>query len=312
MLEAPVVTGRMGQGVIDGRHRLSVTSLAGYRFWSEADVVLAVGTRLQPQQMNWGMDDDLKIIRIDIDSEELDRQRKPEIGIVGDATATLKALANRLAGHNAKRNGRADHVAETKAQATKKIRDTLAPQIAYLEAMRAALPEDGILVDELTQMGYAARLAYPTYKSRTFLSPGYQGTLGWGYATSLGVKVAKPGHAGPVDQRRRRLPVHGDGDVDGRAERHRRRRRGVQRRRLRQREAHPAAGLQQPHHRLGPAQSGLREARRELRHRRGAREVAGRARRRDLARHLARRPDADRLPGRPAARPVGAGRLAES
>jgi acetolactate synthase I/II/III large subunit len=192
MLEAPVVTGRMGQGVIDGRHRLSVTSLAGYRFWAEADVVLAVGTRLQPQQMNWGMDDELKIVRIDVDSEELDRQRKPEIGIVGDATATLKALANRLGGHTVKHNGRAHYVAEIKASATKKIRDTLAPQITYLEAIRAALPEDGILVDELTQMGYAARLAYPTYKARTFLSPGYQGTLGWGYATSLGVKVAKP------------------------------------------------------------------------------------------------------------------------
>ena len=67
------MTGRMGQGVIDGRHRLSVTMPAGYRFWGEADVVLAVGTRLQPQQQNWGLDDALKIIRIDIDSEELDR-----------------------------------------------------------------------------------------------------------------------------------------------------------------------------------------------------------------------------------------------
>jgi acetolactate synthase I/II/III large subunit len=154
--------------------------------------VLAVGTRLQPQQMNWGLDDELKIIRIDIDGEELDRQRKPEVGIIGDAVATLRALANRLAAHNGKRNGRADAVAGTKAAATKKVYETLAPQIAYLEAIRAALPEDGILVDELTQMGYAARFAYPTYKPRTFLSPGYQGTLGWGYATSLGAKVARP------------------------------------------------------------------------------------------------------------------------
>jgi len=115
LLEAPVMTGRMGQGVIDGRHRLSVTAPAGYRFWSEADVVLAVGTRLQPQQMIWGIDDDLKVIRIDIDGEEIDRQRRPEIGIIGDATATLKALANRLAAHNTKRNGRADAVAETRA-----------------------------------------------------------------------------------------------------------------------------------------------------------------------------------------------------
>ena len=195
LLDAPVMTGRMGQGVIDGRHRLSITSPAGYQFWGEADVVLAVGTRLQPQQQNWGIDDTLKIIRIDADSEELDRQRKPEIGIVGDATATLRVLADRLAKHNIKRNGRAEQVAEIKAASTTKIRDLLAPQIAYLEAMRKALPEDGILVDELTQMGYAARFAWPTYRPRTFLSPGYQGTLGWGYATSLGAKIAKPDSA---------------------------------------------------------------------------------------------------------------------
>src|SRR6201999_891650 len=66
------------------------------------------------------------------------------------------------------------------------------PQVGYLGAIRKALPEDGILVDELTQMGYVARLAWPTYKPRTVLSTGYQGTRGWGYATSLGVKVARP------------------------------------------------------------------------------------------------------------------------
>jgi acetolactate synthase I/II/III large subunit len=191
-LDAPVMTGRMGQGVIDGRHPLSVTMPAGYRFWGEADVVLAVGTRLQPQQQAWGVDGDLKIIRVDADAAELDRQYKPEIGIVGDAATVLAALAERIDRHNSKRSGRADEVAETKAAANKPVLEKLAPQISYLEAIRKALPEDGILVDELTQMGYVARLAYPTYRPRTFLSPGYQGTLGWGYATSLGAKVAKP------------------------------------------------------------------------------------------------------------------------
>ena len=192
MLDAPVMTGRMGQGVIDGRHRLSVTMPAGYRFWGEADVVLAVGTRLQPQQQTWGIDDGLKIIRIDIDGEELDRQRRPEIGIIGDALPTLTALADRLARHNTRRAGRAEAVAQTRGAAMKTVREHLAPQVAYLDAIRKALPEDGILVDELTQMGYAARLAWPTYRPRTFLSTGYQGTLGWGYATSLGAKVARP------------------------------------------------------------------------------------------------------------------------
>jgi acetolactate synthase-1/2/3 large subunit len=202
MLEAPVMTGRMGQGVIDGRHRLSVTTLAGYNYWIDADVVLAIGTRLQAAQMSWGLTGQ-KVIRVDIDGEEIERQRRPEIGIIGDAIATAQALAERLGAHTGKRDGRAEAVAELKAVATRKVRDTLGPQVAYLEAMRAALPEDGILVDELTQMGYAARLAYPTYRPRTFLSPGYQGTLGWGYATSLGAKIAKPDT--PV------LSISGDG-----------------------------------------------------------------------------------------------------
>jgi acetolactate synthase-1/2/3 large subunit len=177
--------------VIDGRPSLSVTHWPAITLWIEADVVLAVGTRLQPQQMNWGNDHRPKIIRVDIDGEEFDRQRRPEIGIVGDATSCMKALA-----------GGSPRITPSATAAPTRRRDQgtgdpedprhAGAQIAYLEAIRAALPEDGILVDELTQMGYAARLAYPTYKPRTFLSPGYQGTLGWGYATSLGVKVAEP------------------------------------------------------------------------------------------------------------------------
>jgi acetolactate synthase-1/2/3 large subunit len=68
----------------------------------------------------------------------------------------------------------------------------LAPQLAILEAIRAELPEDGIFVDEVTQVGFAARLAMPVYRPRTFLSPGYQDNLGWGFATALGAQHARP------------------------------------------------------------------------------------------------------------------------
>ena len=67
----------------------------------------------------------------------------------------------------------------------------LAPQIALLEAIRAELPEEGIFVDEVTQIGFAARLLLPVYKPRTFLSPGYQDNLGWGFATALGAQHAR-------------------------------------------------------------------------------------------------------------------------
>jgi acetolactate synthase-1/2/3 large subunit len=57
---------------------------------------------------------------------------------------------------------------------------------------RGARGEDGIFVDELTQVGFASRIMMPVYKPRTFISTGYQGTLGYGFPTALGVKVAKP------------------------------------------------------------------------------------------------------------------------
>jgi acetolactate synthase I/II/III large subunit len=70
--------------------------------------------------------------------------------------------------------------------------EKLKPQIGFLEAIRAELPEDGIFVDEVTQIGFAARLLFPVHKPRTFLSPGYQDPLGWGFATALGAQHARP------------------------------------------------------------------------------------------------------------------------
>ena len=77
--------------------------------------------------------------------------------------------------------------------------DKLAPQIGFLDAIRAELPEDGIFVDEVTQIGFAARLLFPVYRPRTFLSPGYQDNLGWGFATALGAQHARARRAGAVD-----------------------------------------------------------------------------------------------------------------
>src|SRR5260221_2380107 len=69
------------------------------------------------------------------------------------------------------------------------------PQYGWVRALRASLPEDGILVNEFTQVGYMAQVAYPVYAPRTYVSPGYQGSLGYGFPTALGVKVAHPGRS---------------------------------------------------------------------------------------------------------------------
>ena len=66
----------------------------------------------------------------------------------------------------------------------------LGPQMAFLAAIRRALPPEGILVDEVTQMGFAARLGYEAALPRTFLSGGQQDNLGFGFGTALGAKAA--------------------------------------------------------------------------------------------------------------------------
>jgi acetolactate synthase-1/2/3 large subunit len=64
--------------------------------------------------------------------------------------------------------------------------------VQYLRAIREVLPQQGIVTDEISQMGFTAWYAYPVYRPRTFVSSGYQGTLGSGFPTALGVKVAHP------------------------------------------------------------------------------------------------------------------------
>jgi acetolactate synthase-1/2/3 large subunit len=188
LLQAPVFAFRRGRGVLDGRSPFSVTMPLGHELWGEADLVLGIGTRLFYGFQQWGIDDKLAIVRIDADPEEPDRFRKATHALVGDAAPILRRLIDALAGHQ--RASRRDEMVERQARWRKRL-EKIAPQLGFLDAIRDALGEDGILVEEVTQMGFAARLAYPVYKPRTFISPGFQDSLGWGYATALGVQDAR-------------------------------------------------------------------------------------------------------------------------
>src|SRR4029079_12881918 len=100
-------------------------------------------------------------------------------------------LIDVLPAHNARRPSRTAEMQERHARTNARLAK-LAPQIGFLDAIRAELPEDGIFVDEVTQVGFASRLVFPVYKPRTYLSPGYQDNLGWGFATALGAQHARP------------------------------------------------------------------------------------------------------------------------
>src|SRR5262249_54443147 len=177
MLQAPVLGYRRGRGVLDSRDPLSITLPLGRELWGEADVVLGVRTRMVYPLRQWGIDDGLAVIRIDSDPAEPARVHPPAVALVGDAAPILRRLLDALPAHNANRPSRADEMRERHARWNARF-EKLAPQLAFLDAIRAELPENGILVDEVTQMGFVARLALPIYRPRTFLSPGYQDNLG--------------------------------------------------------------------------------------------------------------------------------------
>src|ERR1700744_2528734 len=92
LLEMPVISYRRGRGVLPTSHRLAVNMPVGHRLWRSTDAVLGVGTRLLIQHTQWGMDSDMKVVRIDIDPAEPDRVRRPTVALVGDAAAYLDAL----------------------------------------------------------------------------------------------------------------------------------------------------------------------------------------------------------------------------
>jgi acetolactate synthase I/II/III large subunit len=192
MLEAPVVSYTGGKGIVSDRHYLAQSALAGHELWREADVVLAVGTRLHQPQVRWGVDVDLKLIRIDIDPTEITRILKPSLGIVADAKAALAALHNALERRNPRRQSRKEELDALKSRSLARLADNLGPQCEYLQAIRAELPDDGIYVEDLTQVGYVGRVAFPVYHPRSYIHSGYQGTLGFGFATALGAKVGRP------------------------------------------------------------------------------------------------------------------------
>jgi acetolactate synthase I/II/III large subunit len=186
-----VTMSQNAKGAVSFRHYLGLPESAGHRLWPEVDVIVAVGARLYEQYRHWGINDEVKVIRIDIDPSEIERNGKPTIGILADAKLALASLAERLGRHNQRRASRKDELEGLKADLQKEY-DKLSPQMDYIKVIRAELPDDGIVVGEATQLVYAARIAMPFYHPRTFITPGYQGTLGYGFPTALGAKVANP------------------------------------------------------------------------------------------------------------------------
>ncbi|MEO8668739.1 MAG: thiamine pyrophosphate-dependent enzyme [Bauldia sp.] len=191
-LQAPVVSHLQGRGILDSRDPFSIGRAEAFHLWREADVILAVGTRFNTPRARWGLRPGQRVIRIDIDPAHFKRGAAPDVAIEADASDALPALVGELDRAGGKRPSRRDEMVRLKAEVAAAFDANLAPQMSYVRALRQAIPDDGIVVADYTQVGYVATASFPVYRPRQMITPGYQGTLGFAYATALGAKVGCP------------------------------------------------------------------------------------------------------------------------
>ncbi|HMM41070.1 MAG TPA: thiamine pyrophosphate-binding protein [Thermomicrobiales bacterium] len=202
MLQAPLILTPNAKGAVSDREPLTLSLLGGHKIWAKADAVLAVGTRFDRALLDWGLEG-MKIVRIDIDPAEFGKVQQPDVAILAQATDALPKLADAVGKHNRSRQSRTEEIAAVREAAQEELFEKGQPQASICEVIREELPDDGIFVGDITQVAAYADLGYPVYQPRTYVGAGFQGTLGYGYATSLGVQVGAPG--------RKVVSINGDG-----------------------------------------------------------------------------------------------------
>jgi acetolactate synthase-1/2/3 large subunit len=187
---------------MDSRNPLSFVLPAARPLWRKSDVVLALGTSLRGPLAGWEGPAGQKVLRIDIDPASHARISRPHLALTASLEEALPRLLTALRASSLRTGWDPAELAALHQQWEARLA-VLEPQISYLKVLRRALGEHGVLTDDLTQVGFASRLAYPVYHPRTFLSTGYMGTLGWGFPAALGAKFARP--SAPV------VSITGDG-----------------------------------------------------------------------------------------------------
>jgi acetolactate synthase-1/2/3 large subunit len=193
LLQAPVIASQNGKGALSDRHYLAQHPYAAKKLIADADVVLAVGTRLlEAATQPWGLTTrDKTLVHLDIDSEQIGKTYPVAASVVTDAKVGLAALIDAIPAHNRSRPSREAELTALKQKKQEEL-EAVHPQGLFASAIRRQLPDDGIFVGEMTQIAYWSNQGFPVYEPRTYFTPGYQGTLGWGFPTSLGAKVGAP------------------------------------------------------------------------------------------------------------------------
>lgn len=226
LLQAPVLLGGKSHDVLPSEHALVIPA-RGYTprelqpLIESADVALVVGSKLGAQRTNvsvleggklrtlrtndLGLPLPSQLIHIDIDPAEIGHNYPAKVGIAADARLALDALLAELSNYPINAVPRTDEIAQVKQALRNRTQRAYGEAIALLDGLREGLPRNGIVVTDMTMLGYASAQYLPIYEPRTFIHPSELCAIGCGLPLALGAQVAAPGR--PV------VALCGDGGV---------------------------------------------------------------------------------------------------
>jgi len=197
-LQIPVITTPEGKGSISDKHYLSIGSPQGRStgnskdslrdFFYTCDVILAVGTRFANAETKSSQ----KVIQIDIDAKEIGRNHKNTLGILGNAPEALSLLLKSIRSFAKPKKSKKNFFQKMRSDRYDNPNNQSEPLASYVKALRQGIPNNGILVTDMTTIAYYSRVHYQTYHPRSYFTSSYSGNLGSAFPTSLGAKVAQP------------------------------------------------------------------------------------------------------------------------
>ncbi len=202
---AAVFESRSGKGIVAEDHPLclgfSIRRPAALDLLREADVVVALATEIAPTD-HWREHLEIpgKLVRIDIDAAALTREYPAEAPVLGDIGLALSALLSELgptvdAEPGFRQGGRLDQIRRSSA-AERTPKQALHGRV--LDVLREALPRDGFVAADSTQLAYTGSVDFPCYRDRSWLYPVGYGTLGYALPAAIGAKIAAPERPGVV------------------------------------------------------------------------------------------------------------------
>ena len=205
-LNCPIIQTRNGRGAVSAEHSNVFDPHTRQSIIKDADLAIVLGSRMGTGAGGHIPLGTEKVVSINADPAHLIYPRpRSEVAVVGDLSALLRTLLNDFEQRPLRTQSTwtEDEFQAIRSEGAERL-DDIRPQLEYLKVISQTFPKDTVLVSEYTQVGYVASITYPASSGPgSFISPGYQGTLGYGFATAIGAQIG----AGA----RRVISITGDG-----------------------------------------------------------------------------------------------------